>query len=104
MDWLDRALTQMNEQMPAITQAAETAAQAVMAGKNLSVRGDEGLAFELAQRTGGFIFVRAHTPRTQRGGHVVLFALGIVTGQPRHAKALIKSQLIDNNLKTHRNV
>ena len=88
MDWLDNALEVMSQRVPAITQTAEEAVGPVIEGSNLSVLGDDGLAQELAQRTGWFISITANPPSR---GDVVLLALGIATSHEIDTQAMITS-------------
>lgn len=89
-DWLGESLDRLDDAMPAISAAADAAAAAYVDGAAIGVRGDLGLADELAHRPGG--------PATYAGGEgevgdVIIYALGVQRHDDDDVKGLLKAQI-----------
>lgn len=75
-----------------MTEAAEAAAGPILAGRNIGVRGERGLASELSNRVGGLLLVRGGPGFA---GDVVLYALGVTTGKRPNAGQILNDQLAE---------
>ena len=90
--WTRSALAQAETNLPAITAAAQIAAEAFMAGRDLGVRGGAGLNEELGARSGGLCVYRATKGNP---GDVVLYAFGVATDKDADVAALLERELAD---------
>ncbi|MCE9591477.1 MAG: hypothetical protein K8S99_13230 [Planctomycetes bacterium] len=80
MDWVFHCVTRIQENMPAISAAAELAADPYIHGGKLSVQAgtNNGLNEELMSRSGGFCAMdQRETNAAKETPDVVLFALGV---------------------------
>lgn len=86
MDWVFGCLAKTEAQMPAITRAAERAAEPYTQGGKFVIRGGVGLEEELMGRSGGFCAInRREKNATDKTPDIVLYALGVTPagGSPR---------------------
>ena len=90
--WTRSALAQAETNLPAITAAAQVAADAFVAGRDLGVRGGAGLNEELGARAGGLCVYRATKGNP---GDVVLYAFGVATDRDADVAALLERELAD---------
>ena len=96
LDWVLQDLSQIEKDLPAITQAADEAAKAFVEGKNLGMRGGAGLGKELGARAGG---LAAYREQTGKPGDIILYAFGQTTlpAKPDPAKS-DPAKLLDEEL------
>ncbi len=93
MNRVESALARVAGDLSLISEAADAAAGPIIAGRGLAVLGDEGLADELSNRAGGFIFMQGDPPRP---GDVLVYAVGVRrTVHHVDAASLLQSQLDD---------
>ena len=92
-NWLEKSLAAIQTDTATITRAAEAAVEPLLAGRQVTVRGDNALAYELSDRTGGFIYAFAVPASPVRDGDVILYALGIATRDVHDVESLLKQQL-----------
>ena len=92
-DWFEKSLAAIQTDIPAITRAAQAAVDPLLAKQQISVRGDNALAYELSDRTGGFIFAFALPAMPVRDGDVILYAMGVTARDGDDAETLLKRQL-----------
>lgn len=87
LNGLHRNLDEVCERMPAITEAADRAAEALIAGHGFGVRGDRGLALELSNRAGALM---NYDGRPGEAGDVIVYVIGMdnLTGQLVRIKEL----------------
>ena len=92
MDWLEAALGRIESDLDPITEAAEAAARALVDGREIGVRGEAGLANELAYRTGGLMLFHGGPGE---GGDLILYGFGVTTRDHPRASELLAAQLAD---------
>lgn len=90
--WTLSVLSQAETNMPVITGAAQVAADAFVAGRDLGVRGGAGLSEELGARSGGLCVYRATKGNP---GDVVLYAFGVATDKDKDVSVLLERELSD---------
>ena len=90
--WTLSALSQAETNMPVIAEAAQVAADAFVAGRDLGVRGGAGLNEELGARSGGLCVYRATKGNP---GDVVLYAFGVATDKDKDVSVLLERELSD---------
>lgn len=93
LDGVRGSLRAIEQEMPAITAAAEAAAVRLAETKNLCVRGDLGLERELAGRAGGFAICKRG--EAGKGGDVIIYALGVATKENPDLAKLLDEQIAD---------
>jgi len=98
LDQLNSRLTLIEAQVPAITKAAEQAAEAINSGRGdrgdrgFGVRGDAGLANELSNRAGAML---GYDGRAGDPGDVIVYVFGVVRTDGQDMQALLTRQLKD---------
>ena len=90
--WLLATMDQIETNLPAVTAAAQIAADLFIAGRDLGVRGGAGLNEELGARAGGLCVYRATKGKP---GDVVLYAFGVATDRDPLVEALLDKELTD---------
>lgn len=90
--WVQSVLAQAETNLPAITRAAQTAADGFLDGRDLGVRGGAGLNEELGARAGGLCVYRATKGKP---GDVILYAFGVATDKDPQPGALLERELAD---------
>ncbi len=83
LDQLHRNLDRVREQMPKISEAADLAAEAMIAGRGFGVRGDRGLAHELSNRAGAMM---GYDGRPGEAGDVIVYVFGVEKVTPDLAR------------------
>ncbi len=92
LETLSARLQQIDRQMPAITQAADFAAGALVEGGSFAVHGDDGLANELSNRAGAMM---GYDGRRGEAGDVVLYVFGLERTGGGDAGTLLSRQIQD---------
>ncbi len=90
--WMQSVLAQADTNLPAITEAAQVAADGFLKGRDLGVRGGAGLNEELGARSGGLCVYRATKGKP---GDVILYAFGVTTDKEPRADSLLARELAD---------
>lgn len=90
--WLLTTMDHVETNLPAITAAAQVAANLFVAGTNLGVRGGATLSEELGARAGG---LRAYWGLNGKPGDVVLYAFGVATAKYPVVEELLDKELAD---------
>lgn len=90
LETLQIRLQQIANQMPAISEAADLAAGALVEGKTFAVCGDDGLATELSNRAGAMM---GYDGRRGEAGDVVLYVFGLVHADTTDVRALLIRQI-----------
>ncbi|NLF22795.1 MAG: hypothetical protein GX590_06485 [Lentisphaerae bacterium] len=90
--WVQSVLAQTETNLPAITRAAQTAADGFLDGRDLGVRGGAGLNEELGARAGGLCVYRATKGKP---GDVILYAFGVTTDKDPQPGPLLERELAD---------
>lgn len=90
LDTLKTRLQLIDAQMPAIADAADLAAGALVSGQTFAVCGDDGLANELSNRAGAMM---GYDGRRGEAGDVVLYVFGLVHADTSDVRALLIRQI-----------
>ncbi len=91
LDALEAGLDRIEQNMPRISNAAEVAAKRLSRGAGFGVRGDDGLASELSNRTGTLM---GYDGRRGDDGDVILYVIGLPVSIEADAAVRIDIQLI----------
>ena len=90
LDALEASLDQIQNNMPDISKAADTAALALADGAGFGVRGDDGLASELSNRAGAMM---GYDGRRGKAGDVILYVFGLGVSDDLNTNEQLEQQL-----------